>query len=124
MFFVLQDDLKSVDVIGPPSRGGPQSPNHPPDMPEQSGTDPTVPDLFWRRSGLDHLNVSVTDSPIGSCRAGWGLGCPGLMGRGSLGYLPGRGFRLLIPNCSNGHRTGNDHWLNHRCSVRRGAIHC
>lgn len=30
MFFVLQDDLKSVDVISPPSRGGPNPPIIPP----------------------------------------------------------------------------------------------
>jgi hypothetical protein len=45
---------------------------------------------------LGHLNVSDTNFPIGLCQAGGVLGCPGLLGRGSLGYLPGRGFRLLI----------------------------
>ena len=53
------------------------------------------------------------------------MGCPGLMGRGSLGYLPGRGFRLLIANCSNGHRTGNNHWLNHQSLLKLIiALHC
>jgi hypothetical protein len=53
-----------------------QSPNYPPDMPQQSGTAPTVPDLFSRKFGLGHLNVSVTDFPIGSCQAGLGVSGP------------------------------------------------
>jgi hypothetical protein len=125
MFFGLKD-VKSDDVISLLSRGEPPIPQScPPDMsPRIRHGTPTVPDLFLHRLGLGHLNVSDTNFPIGLCRAGWVSGCPGLMGRGSLGYLPGRGFRLLIANCSNGHRTGNNHWLNHRCSVRRGASHC
>jgi hypothetical protein len=65
--------------------------------------DPNRAGFISHRLGLGHLNVSDTNFPIGLCQAGGVLGCPGLLGRGSLGYLPGRGFRLLIANCSNGH---------------------
>jgi ATP-dependent DNA ligase len=43
------------------------------------------------------------------------------MGRGSLGYLPGRGFRPVIANCSNGAPVTG---LDRSCLIDGEAIVC
>src|SRR5215469_3550204 len=97
MFFGVQDDVKSDDVTSLLSRGGPQSPNHHPDTCRTNpARTPSVPDLFSRGFGFGHLNVSVTKSPIGSCRAGLGFGVrPNGTGEPRLPSRP----RLPPPHC-------------------------
>ncbi len=107
MFFDLQDDVKSDDVILR-GRGGPNLPIIPPTCRNNPARTPPCRIYLFAGVRLGRLNVSVTDSPIGCCEAGLGFLGSGLMGRGSLGYLPGRGFRPVIATCSGALLTGLD----------------
>jgi hypothetical protein len=59
------------------------------------------------------------------CSADWECVFARDVGADSLGYLPGRDFRLLIANCSVGRHTDNNHWLNHQSLPKPFiALHC
>jgi len=118
-------DLRGVkpdDVIGLFSRGEPPIPNYVPrHAAQKSGTDSPPCRIYFKRPGSGHVNLSDTNSPIRFCRASGTLGT--WTGEPRLSF-PCRGFYPPLVNCSNGHRTDNNHWLNRRCSVGRGAGHC
>jgi hypothetical protein len=75
MFFDLQDDVKSDDVILR-GRGGPNPPIIPPTCRNNPARPPPCRIYFRASFGLGHLNVSVTDFPIGSCQVGLGVSGP------------------------------------------------
>jgi hypothetical protein len=121
-------DLRGVkpdDVIGLFSRGEPPIPNYVPrHAAQKSGTDSPPCRIYFKRPARATLTSRI-QIPRYAFVGPVGLWGPALyVDGGAPAILPVPGLLPAPSKCSNGHRTGNNHWLNRRCSVGRGAGHC